>query len=105
MPASDVSIDATKDRPKGKQAVGDGKRAATKPTRSAQPRNEATQDEKFSIRKGIIPEVAPNPDHVLAESWRQMIDVELFDATCSTEASSRAPEAAMRRRSAGAWPR
>lgn len=91
MPASDVSIDATKDRPKGKQAVGDGKRAATKPTRSAQPRDEATQDEKFSIRKGIIAEVAPNPDQVLAESWRQMIDAELFDATCLTEASNRAP--------------
>lgn len=44
-------------------------------------RAEPDKDAKLSIRKGIIAEVAPNPDQVLAESWRQMTDVERLNST------------------------
>ena len=37
--------------------------------------------EKLSLRKGIIAEVAPNPDHISAEKWREMTPSERLNAT------------------------
>ena len=37
--------------------------------------------EKLSLRKGIVAEVAPNPDHISAEKWREMTPSERLNAT------------------------
>jgi hypothetical protein len=37
--------------------------------------------EKFSLRKGVIAEVAPNPDHISAKKWREMTPSERLNAT------------------------
>jgi len=37
--------------------------------------------EKFSLRKGVIAEVAPNPDHISAKKWREMTFSERLNAT------------------------
>jgi len=36
---------------------------------------------KLSLKKGIVAEVAPNPDHISAELWREMTPQERIDAT------------------------
>ena len=36
---------------------------------------------KLSLKKGIVAEVAPNPDHVSAEMWREMTTQERLDST------------------------
>jgi hypothetical protein len=36
---------------------------------------------KLSLQKGIVAEVAPNPDHISAEKWRQMTPSERLNAT------------------------
>lgn len=40
------------------------------------------EDQKFSL-KGVMAEVAPNPDHVAADKWREMTPKERLDATRS----------------------
>lgn len=37
--------------------------------------------QKLSIKRGVIAEVAPNPDHISAEKWREMTPAERLDAT------------------------
>jgi len=37
--------------------------------------------EKFSLRKGVVAEVAPNPDHISANKWREMTPSERLNAT------------------------
>jgi hypothetical protein len=37
--------------------------------------------QKLSIKRGVIAEVAPNPDHIAAEKWREMTPAERLDAT------------------------
>jgi hypothetical protein len=44
-------------------------------------RGQLDENEKFSLRKGVVAEVAPNPDHVSAEKWRQMTPSERLNAT------------------------
>jgi hypothetical protein len=41
----------------------------------------AQAGEKLSLRKGIVAEVAPNPDQVTAERWREMTPKERINAT------------------------
>jgi polyhydroxyalkanoate synthesis regulator phasin len=36
---------------------------------------------KLSLRKGVVAEVAPNPDHISAEKWREMTPSERLNAT------------------------
>jgi hypothetical protein len=36
---------------------------------------------KLSIKRGVVAEVAPNPDHIAAEKWREMTPAERLDAT------------------------
>lgn len=36
---------------------------------------------KLSLRKGVVAEVAPNPDHISAEKWREMTQQERLNAT------------------------
>jgi hypothetical protein len=38
---------------------------------------------KLSLKKGVVAEVAPNPDHVSAEKWREMTGKERLEATRS----------------------
>ena len=38
---------------------------------------------KLSLKKGVVAEVAPNPDHVSAEKWREMTGKERLEATKS----------------------
>lgn len=36
---------------------------------------------KLSIKRGVLAEVAPNPDHIAADKWREMTPAERLDAT------------------------
>jgi polyhydroxyalkanoate synthesis regulator phasin len=36
---------------------------------------------KLSLRRGVVAEVAPNPDHISAEKWREMTPSERLNAT------------------------
>jgi hypothetical protein len=41
----------------------------------------AQAGEKLSLRKGVVAEVAPNPDHISAKKWREMTPSERLNAT------------------------
>jgi hypothetical protein len=46
-------------------------------------RGEPTRGAKLSLKKGVVAEVAPNPDHISAEKWREMTPTERLGATRS----------------------
>lgn len=39
------------------------------------------KEQKLSIKRGVLAEVAPNPDHIAADKWREMTPAERLDAT------------------------
>ena len=81
-PAAETASKEVKKEPRKKNT--EKQSAVRKAKQEAKPlsaEEDDTGEEKLSLRKGVIAEVAPNPQQISAEKWREMTPYERLNAT------------------------